>query len=125
MRNLILICTVVLFANVALAQEVIAAVPAIDPIFIPPTWLQEMMLLIKGLPIVGPYVVEAMKWVGVATVIITSLTGAVLTVLKALHGALKLAKLEALAMKVEAFQNSKIVFWLKYFSNFNAQKAVK
>lgn len=125
MRNLILVLCAVLFADIALAQEVVAAAPMIDPMFIPPTWLQDMMLVIKGLPIVGPYVVEALKWVGVATVIISAMTGAVLTVLKALQGALHLAKLDAMAEKVKAFENSKFIFWLKYFSNFNAQKSVK
>lgn len=124
MRNLILLFAVILIADVALAQDVVAQVP-VDPIFVPPSWLQEILLIIKGLPIVGPYVVEALKWVGVATVAITSLTGAILTVLKALQGALNLAKLAELAAKVEAFQNSKIIFWLKYFSNFNAQKVKK
>ena len=125
MRNLILVLCAVLLADIALAQDVVAAAPVIDPMFIPPTWLQDMMLVIKGLPIVGPYVVEALKWVGVATVILSSMTGAVLTVLKALQGALKLAKLEAMAEKIKAFENSKFIFWLKYFSNFNAQKSVK
>lgn len=124
MRNLILLFAVILFADLALAQDVVAQVP-VDPIFVPPSWLQEILLIIKGLPIVGPYVVEALKWVGVATVAITSLTGAILTVLKALQGALNLVKLAELAAKVEAFQNSKIIFWLKYFSNFNAQKDKK
>lgn len=125
MRNLILVLCAVLLADIALAQDVVAAAPMVDPMFIPPTWLQDMMLVIKGLPIVGPYVVEALKWVGVATVIISAMTGAVLTVLKALQGALKLAKLEAMAEKVTAFEKSKFIFWLKYFSNFNAQKSVK
>ena len=125
MRNLILVLCAVLFADIALAQEVVAAAPMIDPMFIPPTWLQDMMLVIKGLPIVGPYVVEALKWVGVATVIISAMTGAVLTVLKALQGALHLAKLDAMAEKVKAFQDSKFIFWLKYFSNFNAKKSAK
>lgn len=126
MKNLILLFAVVLIGEVALAQDVVMApIPIIDPIFIPPSWLQDLMLVIKGLPIVGPYVVEAIKWAGVATVIISAMTGAVLTVLKALQGALNLAKLEDLALKVKAFENSKVIFWLKYFSNFNAQKAVK
>lgn len=126
MKNLILLFAVVLIGEVALAQDVVMApIPIIDPIFIPPSWLQDLMLVIKGLPIVGPYVVEAIKWVGVATVIISALTGAVLTVLKALQGALNLAKLEDIALKVKAIENSKVIFWLKYLSNFNAQKAVK
>lgn len=127
MRNLILLFAAILFADLATAQELVPAVVAaqLDPIFIPPSWLQELMLVVKGLPIVGPYVVEALKWVAVATVILSTLTGAILTVLKALQGALHLAKLEEFATKVKAFEDSKLVFWLRYFSNFNAKKVVK
>lgn len=118
MKYLLPVFAIVFFAEGTFAQ-------ALDPIFIPPTWLQDVLLLVKGLPVVGPYVVEALKWIGVVSVVVTSLCAAVLAILKVLAGALKLAKLDELAAKVEAFQNSKIVFYLKYISNFNAQKVVK
>lgn len=105
--------------------EVTFAQAAIDPIFIPPTWLQDLLLAVKSLPVVGPYVVEFFKWVGVASVVLTSICAALIASLKVLGAALKLAKLEALAAQVETFQNSKVVFYLKYLSNFNAQKVVK
>ena len=117
MRQVLLIFAVLFFADVALAQV------AIDPIFIPPPWLQDVLLAVKGLPIVGPYVVEILKWVGVGTVLITSICAALIACLKVLGGALKLVKLDALAAKVEAFQNSKIIYYLKYISNLNAHKA--
>lgn len=119
MRYILPLFALLFFTEVALAQA------AIDPIFIPPSWLQDLLLAVKSLPIVGPYVVEFFKWIGVVSVILTSLCASILTILKALSGALKLAKLDELAAKVEAFQSSKIIFWLKYLSNFNAQKAVK
>lgn len=118
MRLLLLVLAVIFVTDVALAQ-------AVDPIFIPPTWLQDVLLFVKGLPYVGPYVVEVLKWIGVASVVLTSVCAALIASLKVLGAALKLAKLEALAAQVEAFQNSKIVFYLKYLSNFNAQKVVK
>lgn len=116
MKRVLLIFTVLFVTDVALAQV------AIDPIFIPPPWLQDVLLAVKGLPIVGHYVVEALKWIGVLSVLITSICAALIACLKVLGGALKLVKLDALAAKVEAFQNSKIVFYLKYISNFNAHK---
>lgn len=115
MRFLLVLFAVVFMADIALAQSV-----PLDPIFVPPHWIQDVLLLVKSLPVVGPYVVEALKWVGVVTVILTSLTGAILASLKALQGALKLAKLDDLAAKLAAFEQSKFIFWLKYFSSFNA-----
>lgn len=120
MKSLIFIASVLFLGTIAFAQEV-----ALDPVFVPPSWLQEVILLIKSLPLVGPYVVKILEWLGVASVILTTATGAIITILKALAASLKLAKLDALAAKVKEFEKSKVIFWLKYFSNFNAQKAVK
>lgn len=120
MRQVALV-VLVFFTWQVVASEVIP----VDPTFAPPAWLQDVLLFLKSMPVVGPYLTEALKWLGVISAVLTTLTAALLSVIKVLTTVLTYAKLPEMAAKLEAFQNSKFIFWLKYFSMFNAQKAIK
>jgi hypothetical protein len=74
-----------------------------------------------SVPVVGPIVVELMKWLGVLASILTALVTAFFAIARALSVSFKLLKLVDLAVKVDAFY----VKWspyLKFFSMYNVQK---
>lgn len=96
--------------------------PVLDPTFVPPEWLQKAVLIVKELPLVGPIVVEILKYLGVLAAILTALTACALAILKSLKLVLKLVKLDSYIAKIEAIENSKVLYYLKFLSNFNAQK---
>jgi hypothetical protein len=104
------------------------ALTAADPVVVkdtsaaPPIWMQDVLVSIKKLPMVGPLVVKVLNWLGVLCSILTALAAFVMVVLKALTGVLNVAQLTELSAKVQAFQDGKILYWLKYLSMFNAQK---
>ena len=88
----------------------------------PPTWMQDVLVSVKTLPIIGPMITKAVQWLAVICSILTALCAFILLVLKALAGVSTLGNIQSLADKVAAFQNSKIFYYLKYASMFNAQK---
>lgn len=91
----------------------------------PPVWMQDAVVSVKKLPYIGPFVVKAAQAIAVLFSVLTALCAFLLVLLKALAGFSSLANLAKFADKVETFQNSKIMFYLKYLSAFNAQKPVK
>ena len=44
-----------------------------DEAFVPPEWLQNALLEAKSIPVVGPYIVTLMKWLGVIVSVLTAL----------------------------------------------------
>lgn len=96
----------------------------IDPSLLPPPWLEKTMTTVSSMPVVGPYVVEVLKWLGVISSVLTALVTALLGVLMALQKVLQIAKLADLALKVEAFMSGPIMYWLKFLSVYNAKKKV-
>jgi hypothetical protein len=117
-----------LFCSFCLAQDVSSApaVVPIDPLFVPPVWLESVLMTMKGMPIFGPYIVKGMQWMGVILSVLTALTGALIVILRALSKVLNMAQLFTLVAKVENFEkNSMVVYWLKYFSAFNAPEKEK
>lgn len=96
-----------------------------DEILVPPNWLQDMIITIKKLPVIGPVLTVALQWLGVIATILTALVAFLLVSIRALTTVLTSLKLVELAEKIVTFQNSKIVYWLKYISMFNAQKPVE
>ena len=96
-----------------------------DEAFVPPTWLQDALLQAKSIPVVGPYIVKGMQWLGVIVSFITGLFAFLWAVLRSLQGLASAAKLAGLAEKLVALENSKAMYYLKALSAFNAQKKDK
>lgn len=94
---------------------------AVDPVFNPPEWLASILLFIKGLPYAGPVLIQIFKWSGVLAVVMTTLSVAVITLLKIPEVAARWAGAASVADKIEAF-GKKVIPWLKYLSMFNVQK---
>lgn len=89
----------------------------------PPTWATELLSTIAGLPVVGPYVSQILLWLGILAAILTTLVAAALSILASLKGAFKWAGLDSAVAAITAFQAGPVMYYLKYFSNFNAQKS--
>jgi hypothetical protein len=111
----------------AAPAEVIAVMPEEAPVLknLPPVWLEKALDIVSSMPVVGPVVVEVLKWLGVVSSVLTALVTALLGILLTLRKVLNLAKLADLALKIELFMNGPIMFWLKYFSIYNAKKEEK
>jgi hypothetical protein len=107
--------------------EVIASMPEEAPV-VPssvtqaPEWLVKSLELVSSVPVVGPVVVEVAKWLGVVSSVLTILVTALLGVLRVLSLVLPAVKLANLLSLVVALENSKVLYWLKFFSIYNVQK---
>lgn len=123
---LILVASIYTFAQNAavIPAPVLPVIPPLDPIMVPPDWLQSAILLIKNIPAVGPILVKIGQYAGVLATVLTSLSVAVIGILKSLQVVLNIAKAPELAAKIEAFEKGKILYWLKYLSMLNAEKKV-
>lgn len=96
-----------------------------DEAFVPPEWLQDALLNAKSIPVIGPFMVNAMKWLGVLVSVITALFAFLWALLRAGQVVLSAAKMAELAEKLAMLENSKLMYYLKAFSMFNAQKKDK
>ncbi len=88
----------------------------------PPAWIVSALETIYKIPVIGPLVAKVMQWLGVLAVIMTSLLVFLLTSVRALMGVANFAGLISFAAWLEVFKDSKIIYYLKYFSLGNAQK---
>lgn len=88
----------------------------------PPEWATEVLLSASKLPVIGPYVAKFLLYLGILAALITTLVGATLSILATLKTGFNWAGLDKASAAIEAFRNGKIVYWLTYFSNFNAKK---
>lgn len=98
------------------------AVVAVPEPAAPPSWATDLLMEVSRLPVVGPYVSKALLYLGILTAILTTLVAAILSILASLQGGFNAAGLVDASNAVTAFKNGKIMYWLTYFSNFNAQK---
>lgn len=140
---LILALCFMVFAELALSQEP-AAHPTIEaalqaaeaapqdgilaPVeadYKPPEWLQKTLNTIDDVPVVGPYLVKFLEWVSVIGTMLTALVTFLLVCLKALARVVSIAKLERVALLLSSFEKSKLLYWMKYFSLYNAKKEEK
>lgn len=112
---------VMFFAALGMAQD--AAYLDATAVETPPEWLVSLLQLLHGMPVVGPYIAKGVQWLGVIVTIITSFTAAIWVSIRALSTVLSVAGLLAFAEKLKAFENGKIMYYLKYFSMFNASKS--
>lgn len=88
----------------------------------PPEWAQEIIVAAEKLPVIGPVVSKALLWCGILAGILTTLTAALLTVISTLMGVANLSGLVRVATALTAFRDGKVMYWLKFFSMFNAKK---
>lgn len=109
-----LILAVTLMPALVFAQEA-------EPAFIPPNWLADVMLYIQSFPVVGPIILEVMKWVGFIASVMTALSVFAMSVKAAAE---KLAKLGFLVQAMQKVIDLiiKALPYLKYFSAMNVQK---
>jgi len=88
----------------------------------PPEWLVKTLEHIYAIPVVGPVVAKAVQWLGVIAVILSSLVAFLMVSVRALIPVLNYARLASFAMALQKFEASKVMYYLKYFSLFNAKK---
>jgi hypothetical protein len=89
----------------------------------PPAWAQDLMMTAQKLPVVGPIVSKTLLILGIVSSILTMLSAFLMSVIALLSGAFSYAGLAATAARIQAFQSSKFMYWIKFFSLFNAKKA--
>lgn len=92
----------------------------VDPSYQPPAWLDTAIKMTMGLPLVGPYIVMLMQWLGVFAAIMTALCAFLMVAIKALSGVLTVAQLDKIAIFVASLEHSKMLYWMKRLSLFNA-----
>lgn len=88
----------------------------------PPQWLQDLIIAAQSFPIVGPYLTKIMMYIGVIGSILTALVAFLLTGINILSGIASFSGLGGIATVLMNFKNGPIMYWITYFSNFNAQK---
>lgn len=105
--------------------EVLAVMPELvtPPVTHAPEWLVKALEVVSSVPVVGPVVVEVAKWLGVLSSVLTILVTAILAVLRVLTVVLPAVRLAGLVSVVAAVENSKVLYWLKLFSMYNAKQA--
>lgn len=114
------VSTVVTPSLAAAPVSVSVAAPAA-----PPKWAEDLMVTAEKMPVVGPLVSKALLYLGILSSLLTALIAFLLAGLSTLSGAFSWAGFATSAAKIDAFQNGKIVYWLKYFSMFNAKQPVE
>lgn len=113
--KLITIMILMMIASIAFGQEV-------PPEQLPPEWVGAILLWLKSIPTVGPYIVIALKWIATIGTVFTVLATAASTILKLPEIIARVSGAEALADKIKAFHD-KVMPWLRYLSIYNQQKA--
>lgn len=129
---LLFFCSIQTLANEAVTAPtaVVQTVPVQTPVetvqvaepAAPPKWVEQLIMTAQDLPVIGPIVTKAVLYLGIISSILTALIACLLTVLNALSGIASLTGLASFAAKIQVFKNSKIMYWLKYISMFNAKK---
>lgn len=116
------ICFADAFVQPVVPAAITTAAPQQVSVNLPPAWLENALDTAGDLPVIGPVLVTVMKWLGVFASIMTLIVTCVLGIARALVPVLNLAKLVNLASALEAFQSGTIMYWLKFFSMYNAKK---
>lgn len=109
-------------AIVAPATPSAPALVAVPEPAAPPSWATDLLVQVSKFPVIGPYVSKALLWLGILAALLTTLVGAALSILATLKTGLNAAGLDNAALAITNFKNSKFMYYLVYFSNFNAQK---
>jgi hypothetical protein len=116
-------CDAVVFAQeaavvvpVQVAEKVVAKKPE------PPEWVVKALASVESLPTVGPIISKGIQYMGILGTIMTLLAAFVVGVIRALAPFIASAKGQAVEEFVEKAMESKLVYWLSYFSFLNAKK---
>lgn len=88
----------------------------------PPQWAIDVLMSAAKLPIIGPYVSKALLYAGILAALLTSLVAFLLGAVALLSQAFGWAGLTNFSNALAAFKGSQFMYWLTYFSNFNAKK---
>lgn len=109
-------------ANLSQDPPVTEHVVAVPEPAAPPEWAIDLMMTAQDIPYIGPIVSKVLLYLGVISSIVTALLAFLLTTLNALSKVLNLAGLVSLANQLQVIKNSKIMYYLKMISLFNAKK---
>lgn len=124
MRISIVFC-ITFAAALALGQEAAELVPALVPVDPTlneiPQWLMQLIMMGDQIPVVGPYIVKGMQWLGLIASVTTTVCACLITILKLIEGVANVANLKPVADKLQEFQNGRIMYYLKFVSLFNAR----
>lgn len=90
----------------------------------PPQWAQDLIVTAEGLPVVGPFVAKGLLYLGIISAILTTLVGSALAILNTLMGIFNASGLTNLATAIASFRDGKIMYWITFFSMFNAKAPV-
>lgn len=98
-------------------------IPTVTPTQVPqpPEWASELLGSVQSLPVVGPYVSKALLYIGILGALTTALVAFLLAVSESIQQVTSWSGLTVFAGQVQAFQDGKIMYWLKMLSLFNAK----
>lgn len=88
----------------------------------PPQWAQDLLVTAEGLPYVGPVIVKIITIVPLVCAILTAVVAFLISLLTMMIGIFNYAGFTSAVAFLTAFQNGKFMYYLKYFSMFNAKK---
>ena len=94
--------------------ELVAAPPGME-------WLGMILQFLLGVPKVGAILVKLLEIMSIVSVGMTALAAAFQAFIKGSEGIAKLAGASEKA-KMIAEKGDKVLYWIKYFSMFNAKK---
>ena len=86
-----------------------------------PAWLEFVMNLVVSVPVVGPAILEALKWLGVVSAVATALSTGLMAIAKALQALGQALGFVEFAAKVDALYRA-IYPYLAWLSIYNAKK---
>jgi hypothetical protein len=107
---------------VAIATPIPTPAPAtsVTPLA-PPDFVVKLLTFVQGLPVVGPIVSKIVQYAAILGSLLTLLVAFLLSVLKIVAPLMSAVSADGVAAFLTAQQNSKWMYWLKYFSFFNAK----
>ncbi len=86
----------------------------------PPKWVVDTIVSASKLPLVGPYIAKAALYAGIIVSILTTIVTALLTILNLIMVVVSYTPLAGLVVTLQNFKEGKFMYYLKFFSMFNA-----
>lgn len=102
-----------------MAEADIALKEQIDEITEPPQWLKNAIGFALKMPVIGPYVVMFLQWMGVVAAFLTALAGLLLALMKLME---KLGKSVSALNKVKSLLD-KLYPWVAWLSMLNVKES--
>ncbi len=119
----LMLLPILAFAQTPAASPIQSPVQAeqldVDPI---PQGVVDTLSAIENLPYLGPVVSKIILWAGILGTLMTILATFVIGVIKALGPVLANSKMQDTEAFVQKLLDSKAVYYLKWFSFYNAKK---